>query len=108
MLDHFRAVATAIGAKVNRPRSAQEDEIGGGTRSFKVYPGHPHTQAVYALLREARERSRAVWERVSEYNEKVPPPEHCERVTFYFGQNVIRSGADAECEPSPTDPSAES
>lgn len=93
--DHFRAVTTAIAAKVARPVATDDDAIGGGTRSFMVYPEHPAAHEVYALLSETRSRTREVWQRVSEYNERVPPPEDCDRVTFYFGQNVVR-GVEAD------------
>jgi hypothetical protein len=50
VMDHFRAVTTAIAAKVSRPVVANGDRVGGGTRSFLVHPGHPLAHEVYALL----------------------------------------------------------
>jgi hypothetical protein len=95
VLDHFRAVTTAIGAKVSRPVAAPHDEVGGGTRSFLVHAGHPHAAEVHGLLAETRRRSSEVWQRVATFNEQHPPPENAERVTFYFGQHVIREQPDA-------------
>lgn len=92
VLDHFRAVTTALAAKVSRPVSADDDDVGGGTRSFLVYPGHPEAEAVYRLLSETRIRTRELWRRVAAFNETTPPPEGADRVTFYFGQHVVRGG----------------
>jgi hypothetical protein len=90
VFDHFRAVTTALAAKVSRPVSSDDDDTGGGTRSFIVYPGHPEAEAVYKLLSETRIRTRELWRRVSAFNEKTAPPEDADRVTFYFGQHVVR------------------
>jgi hypothetical protein len=77
--------------------SADDDDVGGGTRSFLVYPGHPEAEAVYHLLGETRIRTRELWRRVAAFNETTPPPEGADRVTFYFGQHVVR-GRPAESE----------
>lgn len=98
VLDHFRAVTTAIAAKVNRPVSASDDTTGGGTRSFLVHAEHPHRQEVYELLKETRGRLTEVWQKVAAHNEARPPPPHAERVTFYFGQHVIPGEAGEERE----------
>ena len=43
VLDHFRAVATAIAAKLRRgrTRSAEDDVVGGATLSFRLHPASP-------------------------------------------------------------------
>jgi hypothetical protein len=87
--DHFRAVATAIAAKLKLGRSDSGDQVGGATLSFLVYPDHPHEQAVYGLLARTRAQCDALWEQVSEFNRQQPPPDDAARVTFYFGQNVL-------------------
>jgi hypothetical protein len=92
VFDHFRAVTTSIAAKVNRPVASHDDEIGGGTRNFVIYPEHPYAGQVYALLSETRRESRELWQQVTAYNKQVPPPKDSDRVTFYFGQNVVRGG----------------
>lgn len=89
VLDHFRAVATAIASKVNRPYSQADDRIGGGTHTFRVHPGHPHAAEVYALLAETRVKAKELWRRVAATNEQTPPPEDADRVTFYYGQNLV-------------------
>lgn len=86
--DHFRAVSSAIAAKVKHPRATPDDRIGGGTVSFKVHPDHPYADEVYALLGSVRTSVNEVWRRVAEYNTQTPPPDDCDRVTFYFGQCV--------------------
>lgn len=87
--DHFRAVATAIASKVTNPVSNATDEIGGGTVSFRVHRDHPLAPAVYALLRETRQRANTLWAEVARYNESHAPRDTDDRVTFYFGQNVV-------------------
>lgn len=89
VLDHFRAVTTSLAAKVNRPVAASDDKVGGGTRSFLVHAEHPHREEVYALLRDTRQRLTELWQKVAAHNEARPPSPDAERVTFYFGQNVI-------------------
>ena len=97
VFDHFRAVATAIAAKLQgrRPRSSQSDVIGGATVSFSVRPGHPFEREVYGLLARVRGDVNELWERVSTHNQAHPlePAERTE-VTFYFGQNVVAPGPD--------------
>lgn len=92
VFDHFRAVATAIAAKLQRtgPRSSHGDVVGGSTLSFSISAGHPFEHEVYGLLARVRADLNQVWDRVSAYNQTHPldPAERTE-VTFYFGQNVI-------------------
>lgn len=92
--DHFRAMVTAIATKLKHGRSAQGDRNGGETLGFLVYDGHPMQQQVYELLQATRDRVDPLWTSVVEYNQKNPPPEHADRVTFYFGQSVL-NGVDA-------------
>ncbi len=87
--DHFRAVATAVVAKVARRGSERDDRIGGATLTFRVHPDHPDADEVYRLLATTRERADALWRRVALHNEQYPPPAASQRVTFYFGQNVV-------------------
>jgi hypothetical protein len=94
VLDHFRAVTTAIAAKVNRPVAQADDEVGGSTRSFLVHPDHPCRQEVMDILRQTRQRTSEIWTRVAAHNEAFPPPEDADRVTFYFGQNVVRGAVE--------------
>lgn len=91
VLDHFRAVVNAIGAKIgrNRMQSQQADVVGGATLSFLLYPGHPQWERVHALLARARSEVNALWEEVEAHNAKNPGDEEkATRVWFYFGQYV--------------------
>ena len=97
VLDHFKAVASAIGAKVRKakPRAKHADKIGGSTLSFDLHPGHPHEQLVYGLLQRVRNDVNALWDEVTRYNREHPGPEdQLIRVYFYLGQNIEDSTAD--------------
>jgi hypothetical protein len=91
VFDHFQAVATAIGNKVQLQgkRSATSGLIGGTTLRFEVSARHPKLQRVLGLLARVRQLTDEVWDEVSEANTAGPPSEE-ERVnvTFYFGQNI--------------------
>jgi hypothetical protein len=92
VFDHFRAAATAIGAKLRRSstRSQRGDLIGGATLSFSIEDGHPFEAEVYGLLARVRDDVNALWSRVSEHNRAHPmDPSKRIEVTFYFGQNVV-------------------
>ena len=95
VLDHFRAVAVAIAAKVRAGLSgAQPDErIGGSTFTFTVHKEHPLAGEVYARLAQTRASTQALWDRVAAYNQANPPDEsRAERVIFYTGQYVDSVG----------------
>jgi hypothetical protein len=96
ILDHYRAVATAIARKASQaPQSARNDEVGGTTLSFSVYDGHPFEVPVRELLRTVRGSVHELWGKVSEYNKAHPVPEDATRVLFYCGQ-LIDDGENAE------------
>ncbi len=96
--DHFGAVTTALAAKLQDGRARADDAIGGGTLRFTVHDTHPHKQDVVGLLKKIRQLTDELWEKVSEYNQKHPPPEETTKVTFYFGQHLLSS---ADCTSSP-------
>lgn len=93
--DHFRAVATAIAAKLRLARSEQKDRVGGATLRFTVHPGHPFETEVYTLLEITRTRIGDLWRKVAAHNDAEPPPEGAPCVTFYFGQSVLTGEMDA-------------
>jgi hypothetical protein len=89
VLDHFRAAATSIAQKASLgARSANSDEVGGGTVSLTVYPGHPLEAEARALLRTVRALVHDLWNKASAYNAAHEVPDDATRVTFYFGQMV--------------------
>jgi hypothetical protein len=93
--DHYCAVATAIGMKLDKgPRTTASEDIGGATYAFEIHDEHPARERVLALLRDERARVSALWEEVRAHNHAHPIEEHKKaQVTFYFGQSVIESDA---------------
>jgi hypothetical protein len=99
VFDHFRAVATAIAAKLHRQgaRSSHGDIVGGSTLTFSIRAGHPFEQEVYGLLARVRADLNELWSRVAAHNQaNVLDPEQRTEVTFYFGQNVIAAEAEGK------------
>ena len=93
--DHFQAMAKAIAHKLNShgARSAQDDQIGGATLSFDLYPGHPHEAEVLSLLKRYRAEINELWTQVVETTNEArargeEPHEDSFKVTFYMGQNI--------------------
>jgi hypothetical protein len=96
--DHFQAMAKAIAHKLNShgARSAQDDQIGGATLSFDIYPGHPQEDEVLSLLKRYRAEINELWSRVVETTNEArsqgeEPPADAFKVTFYMGQNIEES-----------------
>ncbi|HVU02830.1 MAG TPA: hypothetical protein VHE30_13815 [Polyangiaceae bacterium] len=87
--DHFRAVASAIAAKVRRgrTRSAEDDVVGGTTLSFRIHPGHPAWDRVRSLLVRVRTDAIALWDEVEAHNVLHPVADDAATlVWFYVGQ----------------------
>lgn len=94
VLDHFRAVCTALANKlrIGGRAAAGATLIGGTTLAFELTPQHPHAEEVKGLLARVRGDALEIWKRVSAYNAQHPPDEkELERVIFYAGQNYIGS-----------------
>lgn len=98
--DHFRAVATALGAKLSARASRQSDRVGGATLTFTVYDGHPKQDQVYRLLEDVRAQVNALWQEVAELNRQRPPPAEADKVTFYLGQSVTPNAGELASEES--------
>lgn len=90
VFDHFSAMAQAIASKLKRRTDGDEsDEVGGGTFTFTVYPGHPQEHDVLRLLSRMRREIDALWQQVSRYNKAHGIPwEQAQQVRFYFGQDA--------------------
>jgi hypothetical protein len=92
VLDHFRAVANAIAAKLRRgsQRATKDDIVGGSTLSFKLSAGHPHWERVRGLLARVRTEAHTLWREVEDYNVEhgVADDPDAALVWFYFGQYV--------------------
>jgi len=87
IIDHHRAVLTALAAKAvnGRHSSAANDKVGGTTLGYDVWPGHPKEKEVLELLASIRGRVIALWDEVEEYN-STHASEAAYQVTFYCGQ----------------------
>jgi hypothetical protein len=97
ILDHFRAVAVAIGTKLRAGTSGAraDDRVGGSTFTFTLDAAHPDAAEVYGLLSELRARVQSLWDRVSAYNATHPTDEQsATRVTFYLGQALEERAED--------------
>jgi hypothetical protein len=98
VLDHFRAVATAVASKVRAGATGSRvsDNVGGSTFTFTVGAGHPLDEAVCDLFRRTRLEAQALWDRVAAFNVAHPPAaDQASRVTFYVGQSVEQSEPEA-------------
>lgn len=98
--DHFRAVTTAIAAKINSAHAHHGDRIGGTTLSFTVHGEHPHRTEVFGLLQHLRDELNPLWKKVAAHNKANPPPSGADRVTLYFGQNVTEGAHEADDTPT--------
>jgi predicted transcriptional regulator len=90
VVDHHRAVLTAIAVKLaTRSRtSTADDEVGGTTLTFDLWPGHPREQEVRALLRSTRTTLLPLWEEVEAYN-RQHTGKQTYQVHYYCGQYLV-------------------
>jgi predicted transcriptional regulator len=95
VIDHHRAVLTAIAAKLSsRTRtSTTADEVGGTTLTFDLWPGHPREHDVRALLKWTRAQLLPLWEEVETYNRQHAQQETYQ-VHYYCGQYVVEEEED--------------
>jgi len=90
VIDHHGTVLNALVAKITKGRraSAKNDEMGGTTLTFELWPGHPKEAEVRQLLATTRAKIIPLWEEVAQYEQ--PPAQGGEyQVHFYCGQNVV-------------------
>ncbi len=93
LLDQFQALVRSMCIKLanGQTRALPDDEVGGSTYTFDVWPGHPHEESVRGLLRDTRTRLSEMWDAVTEHNAENPArPQHLQRVTFYCGQSATQ------------------
>lgn len=95
IIDHFRAVSSALAAKLRSGAlsSAKNDAVGGSTLTFEVQGGHPLEQEVLGTLSRMRQDLIKLWDRVAAENERHPLSDTAYRVTAYVGQYVEREEA---------------
>jgi Mn-dependent DtxR family transcriptional regulator len=98
LLDHHRALVTAMATKLRNGRSQAlpTDQLGGRTYSVDIWAGHPRETEVLGLLQRQRREFGALWDEVTAYNDAQSRPPQFRRVTFYFGQSVVEQEGDAE------------
>jgi len=92
LFDHYQAMVTAIAAKVRTgaSKAARNDETGGSTYHFDVFPGHPQEQEILGLLQECRARASDLRVRAKS-TPAGPVAGRAYRVVFYVGEHVIRA-----------------
>jgi hypothetical protein len=91
VFDHFRAVVSALSAKVRAgaARAKRDDVVGGATLRFHIAKDHPFEPRVRALLADVRQQVNALWDAVEAHNAAHPIDEgDAYGVYFYFGQYV--------------------
>jgi predicted transcriptional regulator len=90
IVDHHRAVLNALAAKVTSGRhvSAANDEVGGTTVTYDLWPGHPQEEEVRRLLATTRDRVIPLWHDNTAYN-RERQQEVSYKVTFYCGQYLV-------------------
>lgn len=91
IIDHHRAVLNALAAKTvsGKHVSAADDEVGGTTLSFDLWPGHPREFEVRKLLAGIRKQVIPLWDDILEYNNRVGCPDDAYNLTFYCGQYLV-------------------
>lgn len=112
LLDHFQAVVSAMCVKLRNGETPAlpDDEVGGSTYTFDVWPGHPKEGLVRGLLKRHREELSRLWDEVLEHNRGEPLPSvEVRRVTFYCGQYAATEletsdelARDTSSQPKPT------
>jgi hypothetical protein len=91
VVDHFQMVTSAICAKLanRQTRALPDDEIGGSSYSFNVWPNHPFESRVRGLLRRTRTEVSELWDEVSRHNQGHELAQlELTKVNFYFGQGL--------------------
>jgi predicted transcriptional regulator len=90
IVDHHRAVLAALAAKLVNGKhvSAADDEVGGTTITYDLWPGHPREREVRQLLAETRKKVIPLWDEITEYNRDHASEISCQ-VTFYCGQYLV-------------------
>jgi hypothetical protein len=92
VVNHFQMVTSAICAKLanGKTRAQPDEELGGSSYSFNVWPGHPFEERARQLLSSTRKQVGALWDEIAAHNrEQGLDGKAVSRVNFYFGQSVI-------------------
>jgi hypothetical protein len=96
VFDHFHAMVTTIGRKLTRSRkSSADDDIGGSTYTFEVWPGHPMEGEVRGSLARFRKEHSEIRTRLRAFNDEREAPGSAYQVVVYGGQYVVEDEEDA-------------
>ncbi|HKO47953.1 MAG TPA: hypothetical protein VJV79_09535 [Polyangiaceae bacterium] len=90
VIDHHRAVLNALAAKITAGArtSAKNDEVGGTTLTFDLWPGHPREQEARRLLATVRALVLPFWSEVAVQTRPLDAKDDYQ-VHFYCGQYVV-------------------
>jgi len=96
IFDHYQAVVTLIGNKLQRRerRALPDDAVGGSTYRFDIWKGHPLEDEVVGFLKRVREEAKTLRERVTEHGRRETASQY--QVVFYVGQAVREDGDGGE------------
>jgi len=91
VFDHVQAMVQTICQRLSSATDGARpnDEVGGSTYTFDIWPGHVHEAEVRGQLAEQRKRLGELRDRVEIANRKTPPPSSFEKITTYVGQCVV-------------------
>ena len=94
VLDHFRALVTAVGMKLAAGRSSAgaSDTVGGSTFSFDVVAGSTLEREALGILARHRAELEQLRQRVDQHNSRMPSHQAFRRVVYYMGQYVRDDG----------------
>jgi hypothetical protein len=98
VFDHFQAMVKTILGRIAPSAEGRESQIGGSTYTYDVWPGHPLEAEALAQLKEFRERTSKLRERIRAHNQAHTHPPTYLTVTLYAGQSVLENGPDGETE----------
>lgn len=107
VINHFQMMTSAICAKLanGKTRAVPDEELGGSSYSFHVWPGHPGETRARQLLASTRQSVGQLWDEIAQYNrEHGLPTDGVTRVNFYFGQSLTAQSLESIT----TDPEGES
>jgi hypothetical protein len=98
--DHYHAVVRTFCTRLTQMTEGarHNDDTGGSTYTFQVWPGHPAYEDALHTLKNLRQQLGALRSRVEEHNQGRPYPTHYKSVVTYVGQCVTEQQLEVEAE----------
>ena len=98
VLDHYHAMVVTISRKLARGRrSAADDDTGGSTYAYEVWPGHPLEAETRSFLSRFRTAQSELRRRVRAHNDALAEiPEAAYRIVVYGGQYALDDAEENE------------